>query len=64
MGRVRIQTKRTGDGMKLALYTFYGDTSVYEAESWREKDDDYTRISEVVEVEFEAIVADQTGAQT
>ena len=39
--------------MKLALYTFYGDTSVYEAESWREKDDDYTRISEVVEVEFE-----------
>ena len=44
---------------KIALYTFYGDTSVYEAKSWREKDDDYTRISEVVEVEFELIDADQ-----
>lgn len=41
--------------MKLALYTLYGGTrgSIHEADSWRDEDDDYTRITEVVEVEFE-----------
>jgi len=40
--------------MKLAMYTLYGGGhgTVHEADSWREKDKDYTRITEVLEVEF------------
>ena len=40
---------------KIALYTLYGsgDGNVHEADSWVEDDEDYTRVSKVVEVEFE-----------
>ena len=40
---------------KIALYTLYssGDGDANEVSSWIEEDEDYTRVSEVVEVEFE-----------
>jgi len=41
--------------MKLAMYSLYGNATsgtVWEADSWREKDKDYTRITEIIEVEF------------
>lgn len=39
--------------MKIALYALFGTgSSLHEADAWREGDEDYVRLTDIVEVDF------------